>query len=85
MEETADLQQGSLTKVRNKTTYFHKKLKGHVSRDFCARDVPFRFQIPQSLKLFEKVEKILFKINKKINIMESIVHNYIFRSQNQWF
>ena len=27
--------------------------------------------------------KILFRIEK--NIMESIVHNYIFRSLNQWF
>ena len=85
MEETADLQQGSLTKARNKTTCFHKKLKGHTGRDFQAPDVPFWFQIPQSLKLFYEVEKILFRIDK--NIFESIVYNnnYIFRSLNGCF
>ena len=30
-----------------------------------------------------KVEKILFRIDK--NIIESIVHNYIFHSLNRWF
>ena len=75
MEETADLQQGSLTKARNKTTCFHKKLKGHTSRDFRARDVPFRLQIPRSLKAFFITDKVE-KIGNEKNIMESIVENY---------
>ena len=56
-----------------------------MGRDFRAPDVPFQFQIPQSLKLFYEVEKILFRIDK--NIFESIVYNknYIFRSLNGCF
>ena len=75
MEETAGLQQGSLTKARNKTTCFHKKLKGHTSRDFRARDVLFRLQIPLSLKAFFITDKVE-KIRNEKNRMESIVQNY---------